>query len=114
MQIKRSDIIKKFSWLKERKCKYIVSASYDGMICASFLNHFLDWELVGYYNLENLWVSEEAKRTKQKLIWVDLNILPIHGRAIGGHIVAYINETPKGFDSCLLKMLKYLPLILPD
>ena len=99
MQIKRSDIIKKFSWLKNKKCKYIVSASYDGMICASFLNHFLDWKLVGYYNLENLWISEEAKANKQKLIWVDLNILPIHGRAIGGHIVAYDNKIPKGFDS---------------
>tara|TARA_Y100000741_G_scaffold45262_1_gene31337 strand:- start:261 stop:1190 length:930 start_codon:yes stop_codon:yes gene_type:complete len=99
MQIKRSDIIKKFSWLKNKKCKYVVSASYDGMICASFLNHYLDWDLVGYYNLENLWISEEAKKHKQNIIWVDLNILPIHGRAIGGHIVAYNNEIPKGFDS---------------
>jgi len=99
MQIKRSEIIKKFSWLTDKKCKYIVSASYDGMICASFLNHFLDWDLVGYYNLENLWISNEAKSNRQELIWVDLNILPIHGRAIGGHIVAYNNEIPKGFDS---------------
>ena len=99
MQIKRSDIIKKFSWLKNKNCQYVISASYDGMICASFLNHFLDWELVGYYNLENLWISEQAKANKQKLIWVDLNILPINGRAIGGHIVAYNNEIPKGFDS---------------
>ena len=99
MQIKRSEIIKKFSWLKDKKNKFIVSASYDGMICASFLNHFLDWELAGYYNLENLWISDKAKDNKQELIWVDLNILPIHGRAIGGHIVAYDNEIPKGFDS---------------
>ena len=99
MQIKRSDIIKNFSWLKDRGCKYVVSASYDGMICASFLNHYLDWKLVGYYNLENLWISDEAKKNKDKLIWVDLNILPIKGRAIGGHIVAYNNQIPKGFDS---------------
>ena len=92
MQIKRSEIIKKFSWLKDKKNKFIVSASYDGMICASFLSHFLDWELAGYYNLENLWISDEAKDNKQELIWVDLNILPVSGKSIGSQIVSLDNN----------------------
>ena len=99
MKIKRLEIIKKFPWLKEKKCQYIISSSYDGLICASFLNHFLNWELVGYYDFESVWISEKAKKNKKETIWVDLNILPIQGRALGGHIVAYDNEIPKGFDS---------------
>ena len=99
MKIKRSEIIQRFPWLKKKNCQYIISASYDGLICASFLNHFLNWELVGYYDLSHLWISNKAKKNKKNIIWVDLNILPIQGRAIGGHIVAYDSKIPKGFDS---------------
>ncbi len=97
MEIKRKEIINRFPWLMKKNCQYIVSASYDGLICASFLNHFLNWDLVGYYDFEHLWISEKAQKNKKKVIWVDLNILPIEGRAIGGHIVGYNNEIPSGF-----------------
>ena len=99
MEITRTQIIKKFPWLTKKNCKYIISSSYDGLICSSFLKHFLNWELVGYYDLESLWISDDAVDSKEDIIWVDLNILPIQGRAIGGHIVAYDNKIPKGFDS---------------
>jgi len=99
MEIQRKQIINQFPWLKKKNCKYIISSSYDGLICSSFLNHFLNWELVGYYDLESLWISKNAIDNKEDIIWVDLNILPIQGRAIGGHIVAYNNKIPKGFDS---------------
>ncbi len=99
MKIKRSHIIKKFPWIVKKNQQYIISASYDGLICAAFLKHFLNWELVGYYNFENLWISKKAKNNKNNIIWIDLNILPIKGRAIGGHIVAYNNQIPKGFDT---------------
>jgi len=99
MEIKRKEIIKKFPWLMKKNCQYIVSSSYDGLICASFLNHFLNWELVGYYDFEHLWISEKAQKNKKKIIWVDLNILPIQGRAVGGHIVGYNNEIPSGFNT---------------
>ena len=39
MEIKRSEIIKKFSWITKKKQQYIISASYDGLICASLLHH---------------------------------------------------------------------------
>ena len=99
MEIKRIEIIKLFPWLMKKNCQYIISSSYDGLICASFLNHFLNWELVGYYDFQHLWLSNKAKQSKKQIIWVDLNILPIEGRAIGGHIVGYNNEIPKGFDT---------------
>ena len=99
MEIKRKEIINRFPWLMQKKCQYIVSSSYDGLICASFLNHFLKWELVGYYDFEHLWISKKAQENKKEIIWVDLNILPVEGRAIGGHIVGYNNEIPKGFNT---------------
>ena len=37
-------------------------------------------ELVGYYDMESIWISDNAKKNKNEIIWVDLNILPKQGR----------------------------------
>jgi len=99
MVFKRNELISNFPWLKERNLSMIVSADYDGLICASFLHHYLSWKLEGYYDLSTIWVSEKGIRNKKNLIWVDLNILPKQGKAIGGHIISIGGEIPKGFQS---------------
>ena len=97
MIFNRNKLIERFPWLIEKDLPMIVSADYDGLICASFLNHYLNWTLEGYYDLNNIWISKSGMMKKKELIWVDLNILPKQGRAIGGHIVTIADDTPKGF-----------------
>ena len=92
-------ILKTYPWLKQKSLPMIVSASYDGLLCASLLKHHLDWELVGYYNHESLWVSQSAINHKKNIIWVDLNILPKQGKAVGGHIVSVDGFIPTGFET---------------
>ncbi len=99
MIFNRNEIINKYPWINKTKQRFIVSADYDGLICASLLNHHKNWDLVGYYDLESIWISKEAQEHKNDIIWVDLNILPQQGRAIGGHIVSIKNESPEGFYS---------------
>ena len=99
MIFQRNELISNFPWLKERNLSMIVSADYDGLICASFLHPHLSWKLEGYYDLSTIWVSEKGIRNKKNLIWVDLNILPKQGKAIGGHIISTSGEIPKGFQS---------------
>ena len=99
MEFQRKKILLTYPWLAHKKQPFIISADYDGLICASFLHHHLGWELAGYYNLTSLWLSEKAKKNSDNLIWVDLNILSTQGRAIGGHIVSPNGEFPKGFKS---------------
>ena len=99
MIFNRDDIIKKYPWIDKKKQRFIVSADYDGLICASLLNHYKKWELVGYYDLESIWISDEAKKNRNDVIWVDLNILPKQGRAIGGHIVTVKDEILDGFET---------------
>ena len=97
MNFNQKDIFHKFSWLNEKNHKFIISADYDGLICAAFLHHYLNWELEGYYDFENIWISKEGIENKSDLIWVDLNILPSQGRAIGGHIITLDGAIPNGF-----------------
>ena len=99
MEFQRNELISRFPWIHEKNHRMVISADYDGLICAAFLHHHLNWDLVGYYDLNNIWISEKGLHEKKKIIWVDLNILPRQGRAIGGHIVALSREIPKGFSS---------------
>ena len=109
MEFNSKKIISVFPWLTEKNLPFIISADYDGLICASFLHHYLKWELTGYYDLETIWISENAIQNKDKLIWVDLNILPRQGRAIGGHIVTIDKQAPAGFlSSCNPNILSEL------
>ena len=55
----RDNIINKYPWIDEQEHQFIISADYDGLICASFLHHHLNWQLVGYYDLNTIWVSDE-------------------------------------------------------
>lgn len=106
MKLYRDNIFKKYKWLIEKKRPFIISSNYDGIICASFLSHYLDWELVGYYDYNNIWLSDNAVKNKKDIIWVDLNILPKTGKSIGGHIISIKDETPIGFKtSCNANIL---------
>ena len=95
MQIKRKNILKQYKWLKEKNKFFIISADYDGLICAAFLHHHLNWQLCGYYDYNSIWLSNNALKNKKKLIWVDLNILPSSGKSIGSQIVS-LNNNPIG------------------
>ncbi len=99
MVFKRNEMFSKFPWLREKNLSMIISADYDGLICASFLHHHLNWQLEGYYDLNTIWITEKGIHEKQNLIWVDLNILPKQGKAIGGHIVSISGDVPPGFQS---------------
>lgn len=99
MLFNRKILFNQFPWLKEKNLPMIISADYDGLICASFLHHYLNWEIVGYYDLETIWISEKGIIEKPNLVWVDLNILPKQGKAIGGHIISISNDIPIGFET---------------
>ena len=99
MVFKRNELITRFPWLMEKDHSIVVSADYDGLICASFLHHHLNWKIEGYYDLSTIWISKRGLLEKKNLIWVDLNILPQQGRAIGGHIISLSNDVPNGFQS---------------
>lgn len=99
MEISRNSIITRFPWINNKEQYFVISADFDGLICASFLHHHLNWNLAGYYDLETLWLSKLALENRSDLIWVDLNILPEQGKTIGGHIVSIDGEIPHGFST---------------
>ncbi len=99
MILNRENILNCYPWMKDEERQFIISSDYDGIICASLLNHYKKWKLVGYYDMESIWLSKEAKKNKNEIIWIDLNILPVQGRAVGGHIISIKDEKIEGFNT---------------
>ena len=97
MKLNRNNILNNYKWLSKKNCSFIISSDYDGLICASFLHHYFNWQLTGYYDYNSIWLSDAAIKNKNNLIWVDLNILPIMGKSLGGHIVSIDKKIPNGF-----------------
>ena len=99
MIFNRKDIFSDYPWLMKKKQRFIISADYNGLICASFLTHYLGWILEGYYDFTSMWITSETSIDKEEIIWVDINVLPKKGRAIGGHIISINKEKPQGFQT---------------
>ena len=95
----RKHIFSSYPWLMENNKKFIISADYNGLICASFLKHYYNWSLEGYYDFSSLWITKDSLNKKNDLIWVDINVLPKKGRAVGGHIISVDKEKPLGFET---------------
>ena len=73
MIFNRNKLFTSFPWLKKKNLPMIVSADYDGLICASFLHHHLNWNLEGYYDLSSIWVSKKGIKSKiSDIITVDV------------------------------------------
>ena len=66
MNINRNDIITRFPWLMKKNLPMIISADYDGLICAAFQSHYLNWKLEGYYDLHNIWISNKGLQKKKE------------------------------------------------
>jgi len=99
LKLSPEDVLRDFPWIMEKDRLFIASADYDGLICAVYLHHVLQWRLAGFYDLSTIWISHEGTRNRDKVIWVDLNILPRQGKAIGGQIISIDGELPAGFSS---------------
>ena len=49
-EINVDEILVKNGWIKEEKQKCILSPDSDRLLCGLFLSHYLDWEIVGFYD----------------------------------------------------------------
>jgi len=97
-----SSLIKEYPWLLEKNQKCIISPDADGMLCGLFLSHYLNWEIVGYYdNGKNLILKKGI--SSRDCIFVDTEIHRDDIKSVGHHISILRNKDDclKGFSQCL-------------
>jgi len=90
-------IIEKHPWLQEKKHKAIISSDVDGLLSGLLVSTFLDWEIVGYYDSENLLIKENT--TCAECIFLDVEIFRSNIRSLGHHIIIFDkNKIPHDFN----------------
>lgn len=84
-QIDYKETIKRYPWLIEKNLNCIISPDADGMLCGLFMSHYLNWQVVGYYdNGKNLIIKKNI-HTKD-CVFLDTEIYRSNIKSVGHHI----------------------------
>lgn len=97
--INYQNIFKKYPWIIERNHKCVISPDADGMLCGLFMSHYLNWEIVGYYDNGKNLILKNGTATKD-CIFLDTEIYRKGIRSCGHHIVLYSEKNkPEDWDN---------------
>lgn len=103
-KINYEKIIEKHPWIVEKNKKCILSPDIDGLLCGLLMSHYLNWEIVGFYDGKVL-IIKTGLQTKD-CIFLDMEILRKGIRSVGHHMnVHIINKPPANYhkimNSCI-------------
>jgi len=86
---------------RDRKC--VISGDIDGILSAVLLSHTMGWEVVGFYTLNDLWVSRrhlapgagdpESRLARSGLVFLDHDIYRSTIESIGHHLLQWSPDT---------------------
>lgn len=85
----------KLLFTKNKKC--IVNADLDGLLSGMLLQHFLDWQIVGYSSCsgrkdDELWLINNNENLEE-CIFVDLPVFVKNYSTIDQHFILFDNDT---------------------
>lgn len=98
-----NSLLSRYSWIIDKNQKAILSPDADGLLCGLLMSHFLNWEIVGFYDGKVLLLDKGL--SAKDCIFLDMEIFRKNIRSIGHHMVMYnIKDLPKNwsnFDNCI-------------
>lgn len=88
-------------FVTDRKC--IVNADIDGIIAGMFLQHFLNWKVVGYSSCcgtqnDELWL-EDQNENLEECVFVDLPVIISNYSVVDQHFVLFDEESLKQYNN---------------
>ena len=99
------EILGKHDWLLQRGMQCVLSPDSDGLLCALFMSHFLDWEVVGFYDGKVAVIREGVSCYAPTTVFLDMEVYRRGVRSIGHHMVRYSNRhepaTWGNFQDCI-------------
>lgn len=101
--INYKEIISKYPWIIKKNQKCILSPDSDGLLCGLLMSHFLNWEIVGFYDGKVLVLKNNEKASD--CVFLDMEIFREYVKSLGHHMVLYNNRTIpenwKNFSNCI-------------
>lgn len=96
-------LIKRHPWLTTPKKDCVISPDVDGMLCGLLMSHFLNWNIVGYYDGKQLAINRGIN--PNKCIFLDMEIFRKPVKSCGHHMILFnkkqVPSSWKNFNNCL-------------
>lgn len=96
-------IVADHPWVIKPNQKCVLSPDSDGFLCGLFMSHFLNWEIVGYYDGKVLVIDK--KYDVKDVIFLDIEVCRKEIRSIGHHMLLYNKKyypnIISGFENCI-------------
>jgi hypothetical protein len=77
------------SWLLTRKMKCILSPDSDGLLCGLFMSHYLDWEVIGFYDGKVMILREGESCYHPDTAFLDMEVFRKGIRSMGHHMLLW-------------------------
>jgi len=84
-RINYKKIIEDFPWLIKKGQNCVLSPDADGMLCGLFMSHYLNWQIVGYYDNGKNLILKDGVHAKD-CVFLDTEIYRSDIKSIGHHI----------------------------
>ena len=86
-------VLKQNPWLTRKNMKCILSPDSDGLLCGLFLSHYLDWEIIGFYDGKVCLIDEDCSALSEDVAFVDIEIYRRGVKSVGHHMLAAYNSS---------------------
>jgi hypothetical protein len=93
-------------WIAKKKQKCILSPDSDGLLCGLFMSHYLDWEIVGFYDGKVCVLKDGCSVYDDDICFLDIEIFREGVKSMGHHMLSIYNSEidenwKKRFKNCI-------------
>lgn len=86
-EIDYDKIVEEYPWIVEKNIGCILSPDSDGLLCGLLMSHYLNWEIVGFYD-GKIMIFKKGKKIKD-CVFLDMEIFREDIRSMGHHMLLY-------------------------
>ena len=91
-QIDYNKILEDHPWIAKRNQKCILSPDSDGLLCGLFMSHYLDWEIVGFYDGKVCVLKDGYSAYDEDVCFLDIEIFREGVKSMGHHMLSVYNS----------------------
>ena len=92
-------ILNENPWITGRNRKCILSPDSDGLLCGLFLSHYLNWQIVGFYDGKVAVIKDGISVFDDDVSFIDIEIYREGVKSMGHHMLSMNNRAlPENWD----------------
>ena len=90
-EIDYEKILIDYPWISKKNQKCILSPDSDGLLCGLFMSHYLNWEIVGFYDGKVCVLKDGISAYDDDVCFLDIEIYRVGIKSMGHHMLSVYN-----------------------